>query len=40
MRYIKALPLPLPIEELWGVLGLYGSVEELRHWWKYGLMNL
>jgi len=25
---------------LWGVVGLYGSVEELCHWWKYGDMNL
>ena len=22
------------------VLGLYKSVEELYHWWKYGYMNL
>ena len=28
------------IEELWDVVGLYGSVEELCHWWKYGDMNL
>ena len=27
-------------EELWGVVGLYESVEELCHWWKYGHMNL
>ena len=28
------------IEELWGVVGLYGSMEELCHWGKYGDMNL
>ena len=27
------------IEELWGVVGLFGSMEELCHWWKYGDMN-
>ena len=28
------------IEELWGVVSLHGSVEELSHWWKYGDVNL
>ena len=28
------------IEELWCVVRLYKSVEELCHWWKYGYMNL
>jgi len=28
------------VEELWGVVGLYESAEELCHWWKYGHMNL
>ena len=28
------------IKGLWGVVGLYGSVEELTYWWKYGVMNL
>ena len=22
------------IEELWGAVGLYESVEEISHWWK------
>ena len=28
------------IQKLWGVVGLYQSVEKLFHWWKYGGMNL
>ena len=28
------------IGELWGVVSLHGSVEELSHWWKYGDVNL
>ena len=28
------------MEELWGVVGVLVSVEELCHWWKYGHMNL
>ena len=28
------------IEELWGVVGLFESVEELCHWWKYGHRDL
>ena len=27
------------VEELWGFVGLYESVDELCHWWKYGDVN-
>ena len=39
-RTFRALALsPERIEKFWGVVGLFGSVEELCHWWKYGDMN-
>ena len=36
----RALTLsPEQIEKLWGVFGLFRSVEELCHWWKYSDTN-
>ena len=37
---MRARGIMVSVKSIVGCCGLYESVEELCHWWKYGYMNL